>query len=93
MVDFRWKVKMMIRSKKIKLVLSVIVLVSGIAAAIYFGLWIMFIKSILTACAAFDAGSLTGMVIGTTILKCIFAGTVSSIIIRVTCGIGKWLIE
>ena len=81
------------RRKKIKLVLSVIVLISGIAAAIYFGLWVMFIKSILIACAAFDAGALTGMVIGTTVLKCIFAGAVASVILSITAGIGKWLLK
>ena len=50
--------------KGIKFILAVLIFVGGIVAAIYFGLWAMFIKSILTACAAFDAGTLTATLVG-----------------------------
>ena len=50
--------------KGVKVILAVLIFVGGIVAAIYFGLWVMFIKSILTACAAFDAGTLTATLAG-----------------------------
>ena len=40
----------------IKVIIAILILIVGIGAAIYFGGWIMFIKPILAACAAF-AGS------------------------------------
>ena len=64
----------------IKVILAVLIFVGGIIAAIYFGLWIMFAKSILTACAAFDAGTLTATLIGWTVIKCLLASIVASII-------------
>ena len=41
----------------------------------------MLIKPILAACAAFDAGTLTATIIGITIIKCLFAGVVFSLIV------------
>lgn len=70
-----------------KAFLALIITVAGIAAAAYFGLWVMFIKAILTACIAFDAGALTGMLIGWTIIKCMLASTVAYLIISATKAI------
>ena len=61
--------------------ISVLVFVFGLAAACYFGGWVMLIKPILAACAAFDAGTLTATIIGITIIKCLFAGVVFSLIV------------
>ena len=41
----------------------------------------MFIQPIIEACRCFDAGTLTGAVIGSTIVKCALASFVTSIIV------------
>lgn len=61
--------------------ISVLVFVCGLAAACYFGGWVMLIKPILAACAAFDAGTLTATIIGVTIIKYLFAGVVFFLIV------------
>lgn len=40
----------------------------------------MFIQPIIEACSHFDAGTLTGAIIGATILKCIFSGMVGLLV-------------
>lgn len=45
----------------------------GIAGSLYIGGWLMFIKPIINVTQAFDAGTLTGLLIAKTVLKCIFA--------------------
>lgn len=77
--------------KKFINIVSLIIFVGGIAAAIYVGGWSMFIQPIIEACKHFDAGTLTGVVIGTTVLKCIFASAVSSIIIYVSAFVASVL--
>lgn len=77
--------------KWIKVILAVLIFVGGIVAAIYFGLWVMFIKSILTACAAFDAGTLTATLVGWTVIKCLLASAVSSLIVWITTTISTFL--
>lgn len=77
--------------KLIKAILALIVLSAGIVAAIYFGLWVMLIKSILTAGVAFDAGLLTGSLLAWTIIKCLFAGSVAWIILSVASWIANIL--
>ena len=59
----------------------VLIFIASIAAGLYVGGWVMFIQPIIDACAHFDAGTLSAVVIGTTILKCIFASTVGTLII------------
>lgn len=48
----------------------------------------MFIKPIIEACKAFDTGTLTAMIVGVTVLKCIFVNFVGTIIAYVRCLIG-----
>lgn len=79
--------------KGIKVILAVLIFAGGIVAAIYFGLWVMFIKSILTACAAFDAGTLTATLVGWTVIKCLLASAVSSLIVWITTTISTFLCE
>lgn len=50
---------------------------------LYVGGWLMFIQPIIEACKHFDAGTLTGLIVGTTVLKCIFASAVGCIIVYV----------
>ena len=65
---------------KVRTVLGVLIMVVGFALAGYIGIWEMFIGPIIDACKHFDAGTLTGLMVGKTIIKCIFASTVSSLI-------------
>ena len=51
----------------------------------------MFVKPIIACCAAFDAGTLTGLMVGTSILKCIFGSTVGGIIFLI-CHVISMLI-
>lgn len=67
--------------KKISKSIHWIIFAAGIIAGLYVGGWLMFIQPIMDACKHFDAGTLTGVIIGTTVLKCIFATSVSGIII------------
>lgn len=39
-----------------------ITIIVGIALGIYTGGWLLFIKPIITVCAAYDAGTLTGSI-------------------------------
>ena len=62
----------------------------------YVGGWLMFIQPIIEACKHFDAGTLTGLIVGATVLKCIFSGAVGflivyfgSIIAAVICAVIK----
>ena len=60
----------------------------SIALGIYVGGWIMFIKPIINLIHMFDAGTLTGAIIGITIFKCLFSGTVGALIAYVGSAIG-----
>ena len=62
-------------------ILAVLVFIAGIIGACYVGGWMMFVSPIIEACKAFDAGALTGTIVGVTVLKCIFAGAVAGIIV------------
>lgn len=75
----------------VKALFAVMIFIGGIILALYFGLWVMFIKAILAACAAFDAGTLTATLVGWTVIKCLLASTVAALIIGVTSGIAKAL--
>lgn len=45
----------------------------------------------IEACKAFDAETLTGTIVGITVLKCIFAGTVGSSIAGIGLVVGSFL--
>lgn len=72
------------KKKKIRRVLAIIIFVIGIITAIYVGGYVMFVKAILTACAAFDAGTLTANIVGITVIKCLLASTVAGVIVYVS---------
>lgn len=71
-----------------KNIIGIILIVVGIVGGLYVGGWLMFIQPIIEACEHFDAGTLTGAIVGTTVLKCIFASTVGSIIARIGIILG-----
>lgn len=62
-------------------IISWIILIGSILCGLYVGGWIIFIQPIIEACKSFDAGTLTGAVVGSTIVKCALASFVTSIII------------
>lgn len=67
-----------------KNIIAFLVAAVGVIAGLYVGVWLLFIQPIIQACAAFDAGTLTGMIVGMTVLKCIFASFVAGIIIVIS---------
>ena len=69
--------------KKISIIIHWLLLVASIIGGLYVGGWVMFIQPILEACKHFDTGTLTGAMIGTTVLKCIFASGVGGVIIYI----------
>ena len=62
-------------------ILGISIFIVSILNGAYVGGFLMFIKPIITCITAFDLGTLTGTMIGWSIVKCVFAGTVSGIII------------
>ena len=79
--------------KALKEALKVAIAIIIIIVGIYYGVWVMFIQAILSACAAFDAGTLTATTVGLTLIKCIFASTVAGLIVSVSCGIAKSILK
>lgn len=77
---------------KVRTVLGILIMVVGFAIAGYMGIWEMFIGPIIDACKHFDAGTLTGLMVGKTIIKCIFASTVSSLIAWLSYFVGMSII-
>ena len=69
--------------KKITGAIHWLIFAAGVIAGLYVGGWLMFIQPIIEACKHFDAGTLTGVIIGTTVLKCVFASAVCGVIIWV----------
>ena len=54
----------------------------------------LFIKPIIAVCAAYDAGTLTGSMIGWTIVKCLaFAPIVARVIINVAFTIAEDILD
>ena len=77
------------KSKIVKNMIGNLLVVAGVVGGLYVGGWIMFIQPIIEACKAFDAGTLTGLIVGVTVLKCIFATTVGSIIAYIGVFVGS----
>lgn len=77
----------------VKAVVGVVLMVLGIIGGIYVGGWLMFIQPILDACHHFDAGTLTGTIVGVTVLKCVFSGTVGWVIAAIGMGLGSAIID
>lgn len=49
----------------------------------------MFIQPIIEVCKAFDTDTLTGLIVGVTVLKCIFASVVGTVIAYVGVLVGS----
>ena len=74
-------------------ILGWIVFIGSAVYGVYVGAWLMFIKPIIEACKAFDAGTLTGLLVGTTVLKCLFASLVGWIIVYVGSVVAQRLMS
>lgn len=68
------------RSRIVRSIIGNLLIAVGVVGGLYVGGWIMFIQPIIEACKAFDAGTLTGLIVGVAVLKCIFASAVGTII-------------
>lgn len=66
--------------KVINQIIGTLLTIAGALSGLYAGGWLMFLKPIMNACQLYDAGTLTSSIIGVTILKCIFAGSVGTTI-------------
>lgn len=73
--------------------IAILIFIVGILLAIYVGGWVLFIKPIMVACAAFDAGTLTASLVGMTVIKCLIATTVAGFIIFVSSTISAFLLK
>ena len=71
-----------------KKIIGVLLMIVGVVGGLYVGGWMLFIQPIIEACQTFDAGTLTGTIVGITVLKCIFASAVGSIIAYVGFLVG-----
>jgi len=76
-----------------KIIMGWLILIGSIVGGLYVGGWVMFIQPIIEACKAFDAGTLTGLLVGTTVLKCMFASAVGGIIVWVGSAIATVLFK
>ena len=72
----------------VKNIIGIIIMVLSIMGGLYVGGWLLFVQPIIEAFKMFDAGTLTALIVGTTVIKCVFAGTVGSIIAYVGVLIG-----
>lgn len=71
-----------------------ITIIVGAALSIYTGGWLLFIKPIIAVCAAYDAETLTGSMIGWTIIKClVFAPIAAKVIMNVTLTIAGAILD
>lgn len=75
-----------------KKILGILIMIMSVIGGLYVGGWCMFIQPIMTACKAFDAGMLTGTIIGMTILECMFASCVGSLIYVIGHYVGMYII-
>lgn len=63
-----------------KRAIGFLIIILSIIGGLYVGGWLLFINPILEACQHFDAGTLTGTIVGVTIIKCVFASGVGTTI-------------
>ena len=76
-----------------KIIIGWSFLIGSTLLGLYVGGWMMFIHPIIEACKAFDAGTITGLIIGTTVLKCMFASAVGGIIVWIGAVIANILFK
>ena len=75
-----------------KKIIGIILIILGAVAGLYVGGWLMFVQPIMDACKSFDSGTLTGTIVGVTVLKCIFASFVGGLIFYIGNASGMYLL-
>nr|WP_142411428.1 hypothetical protein [Clostridium sp. Marseille-P7770] len=83
---------MKINKWKIQGTIALIIWVFGVILSLYVGGWLMFVKPIIACCIAFDTGTLTGTMIGISVLKCIFGSAVGGTIFLICHVIAMLLV-
>ena len=76
-----------------RVILGWIVFIGSAVGGVYVGAWLMFIKPIIEACKAFDAGTLTGLMVADTVLMCLFASVAGWSIVYVGSIVAQRLFE
>lgn len=79
--------------RKVFLTLAIIFLLAGIVGSFYVGGWLMFIKPIMACCAAYDAGALTALMVGKTIITCLLASVASGVIFWIGFLVSRIFLE
>ena len=74
-------------------IIGTVIIIASVICAAYVGGWLMFIQPVLDACNHFDNGTLTGTIVGTTVIKCVFASFVGSVISLIGVSIGSLVRE
>jgi hypothetical protein len=87
-MEFIHKEKLKMKNNYLRVLLGLLLIAIGVILALYVGGWLLFIKPILAACAAYDTGTLTGVIVGKTVLKCIFASEIGGFIAWIFAVIG-----
>ena len=70
--------------KKLRKIIGNMIMLLGVAAGLYVGLWLMFIRPIIETAAAFDNGTITAMMVAGAILQVLLSTGTGSVI----AGIG-----
>lgn len=70
--------------KKLRKIIGNMIMLLGVAAGLYVGLWLMFIRPIIETAAAFDNGTITAMMAAGAILQVLLSTGTGSVI----AGIG-----
>lgn len=65
----------------------------SIIASLYVYFWLMLIKPIMAACTAFDAGVLTGKMIGIVVAKALLGGFPAAFVYLVGYVVAKIILE
>lgn len=76
-----------------KIIIGWVIFVASVIGGLYVSGWLMFVKPIIDVCRHFDAGTLTGTIVGITILKCVFASVVGAIIVKIGSMIASALFK
>lgn len=62
---------------------EIISTIISVFSGLYVGGWLCFIKPIMTVCVAYDAGTLTGAIVGMSIIKILLSGVVVIVVMYI----------
>ena len=68
-------------------------MIAGLLGGAYVGGWLLFVKPIIEVCKAYDAGTLTGLMVGIAVIKCLLAGAVGCAIFYTGLLIGRFFVD